>query len=144
MKPFRCPDPSHGDEAVALKANNDRVYECIRAHKFWRREEGGAVLLADLISGLKFAAREIEGLDQAAEGRPRLNFMVDVPSVLGRLDFNSLSLTPLQWKLIARVDGSSTLEEVRLMAGLTPGQAEQAIYELEAAGLIEVRRRAGR
>ena len=143
MTRYRCPDPSHGEAVVPLKANNDRVYECALLHKFWRREEGGRVLLAALISGEPYPAAEIGGDEGGAGERRRLNFMVDVPRLSGSLDFNALQLTPLQWKVVSRVDGRSNLEEIRLLAGLTAVQAEQVIYELEDLKLIEVKRRGG-
>ncbi len=144
MRPYRCPDPSHGGEAVPLKANNERVYECENTHKYWRREEGAEVLLVNLISSERYGAEEMpSGTPDEAE-RPRLNFMVDVPRIRGKLDFNTLSLTPAQWKVISRIDGSSNLEEIRLLAGLNATRTEQIIYELKDAGLVEVRRRGGR
>ena len=143
MSSYRCPDPSHEGSVVPLKANNDRVYECPGLHKFWRREESGAVLLVNLITQEKHRAEEIAAEEGAPE-RPRLNFMVDVPQTKGGLDFNALSLSPPQWKVISRIDGRSTLEEVRLLAGLTPQEAETIVYELVDAGLVEVRRRGGR
>ena len=143
MTRYRCPDPSHGEAVVPLKANNDRVYECALLHKFWRREEGGRVLLVGLISSEAYPAGEIGGADGGAAERQRLNFMVDVPRLSGSLDFNTLQLTPPQWKVVSRVDGRSNLEEIRLLAGLTAVQAEQVIYELEDLKLIEVKRRGG-
>jgi hypothetical protein len=144
MIPYRCPDPSHVDAVVPMKANNDRVYECPALHKYWRREEEGQILLVNLITQERFPAREIEEAKAGDSERPRLNFMVDVPRITKGLDFNSLSLTPPQWKLIARIDGASNLEEVRLLAGLTPTDAERVINELIDAGLVDVRRRGGR
>ena len=146
MSTYRCPDPGHADSPVLLKANNERVYECPQMHKYWRREEGEKTLLVNLISQERFPAVVIEG-EGGGNGetdRPRLNFMVDVPFTKGQLDFNRLSLTPHQWKIIARVDGKANLEEVRLLAGLTPQDAEGVIHELVDLGLIEVRRRGGR
>ncbi len=143
MARFRCPDPSHGAAEVPLKANNDRVFECALLHKFWRREEGGRVLLVGLISGDPHPAVELEGTDAGTTER-RLNFMVDVPRLAGALDFNTLQLTPMQWKVVSRVDGKSNLEEIRLLAGLTAVQAEQVIFELEDLKLIEVRRKGGK
>ena len=144
MTHYRCPDESHGETVVVLKANNDRVYECPRMHKYWKREEEGRVILADLISGNRYDPVEVPV--ESAEGpeRPRLNFMVDVPRLTGGLDFNSLSLSPTQWKMISRIDGSSNMEEVRLLSGLTPPEAEKTIYELVNAGLVEMKRRGGR
>jgi len=143
MSAYRCPDPSHAGEAVPLKANNDRVFECPRLHKYWRREDGGAVRLVNLVTQESFEAVDVAGA-APEEGRPRLNFMVDVPRVTGGLDFNALSLSPHQWKVISRVDGRSNLEEVRLLAGLSPADAERVVNELVDAGLIEVRRKGGR
>jgi len=142
MTSFRCPDPSHGDEPVALKANNDRVFECPSLHKYWKREDKGRTVLVNLITQERFDAVPLEG--EPPSDRPRLNFMVDVPRIKGGLDFNELSLTPPQWKIISRIDGTSNLEEVRLLAGLTAPEAEKIIYELVDAELIEVRRRGGR
>jgi len=133
----------HAAEAVPLKANNERVFECPALHKYWRREEGGTVRLVNLVTQESFPAVEIPA-DAAAVERPRLNFMVDVPRLTGGMDFNALSLAPQQWKVISRVDGTSNLEEVRLLAGLTPADAERVVYELIDLGLIEVRRRGGR
>ena len=144
MTPYRCPDPAHADNVVLLKANNERVYECPDMHKYWRREEDGTVFLANLITQERFEARQAEGVPGASGERPRLNFMVDVPEVKGGLDFNGLSLSPRQWKLIGRVDGKANLEEVRLLAGLTPQEAEEVVHELVGEGLLEVRRRGGR
>ncbi|HZI94137.1 MAG TPA: hypothetical protein VFE84_07820 [Patescibacteria group bacterium] len=143
MKPYRCPDPSHGAAVVPLKANNARVYECPSLHKYWRREESGVALLVNLITQEGFPGVEIEESASAGPERPRLNFMVDVPCLTGGMDFNALSLAPAQWKLVARVDGTSTLEEVRLLAGLSPTDAERVVYELIDAGLIEIKRRGG-
>src|SRR5262245_63173771 len=103
MIPYRCPDPAHGDSSVPLKANNDRVYECPSLHKFWARQEDDGVVLVNLITQARFPARPMEGQAASAE-RPRLNFMVDVPRLTGGLDFNKLSLTPAQWKVVSRVD----------------------------------------
>ena len=143
MSAYRCPDPSHAGEAVPLKANNDRVFECPRLHKYWRREDGGAVRLVNLVTQESFEAVDVPGAAPEEE-RPRLNFMVDVPRVTGGLDFNALSLSPHQWKVISRVDGRSNLEEVRLLAGLSPAEAERVVNELVDAGLIAVRRKGGR
>ena len=112
-------------------------------HKYWRRENDGIVKLVNLITGEGYPAEPGESEPGSPE-RPRLNFMVDVPRVRGQLDFNTLSLTPYQWKVISRIDGSSTLEEIRLLAGLTPTEAEATIHELSDEGLIDVRRRGGR
>jgi hypothetical protein len=143
VKPYRCPDPSHGATATPLKANNDRVYECPAMHKYWRREEKGTVLLVNLITQQGYPAAEMEEAAEPGAGRPRLNFMVDVPRLTGGLDFNNLSLAPAQWKVISRIDGSSNLEEVRLLAGLSPVDAERIVFELIDAGLIEIRQRGG-
>ena len=143
MRAYRCPDPSHGETIVPMKANNDRVYECPGMHKFWRREEDGVEILANLITQEKYPAREIDPVQEAGGDRPRLNFMVDVPCLTGGLDFNNLSLSPSQWKVISRVDGKSNLEEVRLLAGLSPVDAERVVNELVDAGLIEIKRRGG-
>ncbi|MGH9870604.1 MAG: hypothetical protein ACREAA_20900 [Candidatus Polarisedimenticolia bacterium] len=142
MSVYRCPDPAHGQDKVPLKANNDRVFECPAFHKYWRREEGGAVRLVNLVSQQAFPAEEMAA--EGVSGRAALNFMVDVPRLIGGLDFNALSLSPAQWKVISRVDGSSNLEEVRLLAGLSPVEAERIVHELIDAGLIEVRRKGGR
>ena len=146
MSAYRCPDPIHGETVVPMKANNDRVYECPSLHKYWRREEGGAVFLVNLITQQRFEAAEIPGAGAASDApdRPRLNFMVDVPSPAEGVDFNALTLTVLQWKLFSRIDGKANLEEVRLLAGLTPQDAERLVHELVDAGLVEIRRRGGR
>ena len=144
MTHYRCPDESHGDAVVVLKANNDHVYECPRLHKYWKKEEDGRVTLADLITGHRYEPVEVPGEPDDGPERPRLNFMVDVPRLTGGLDFNNLSLSPAQWKMIARIDGSSNMEEVRLLSGLTPPEAEKTINELIDAGLVEVKRRGGR
>ena len=145
MKRYRCPDASHGETVETLKANNDRIYECPRLHKYWRREEEGRVVLADLITGERYDPKEIQASGEpAGPDRPRLNFMVDVLRLTGGMDFNALSLSPAQWKVISRIDGISTFEEVRLLAGLTAADLERAIYELVDAGLVEVKRRGGR
>ena len=144
MTHYRCPDASHGDTVVILKANNDRVYECPRLHKYWKREEEGKTTLADLITGTRYDPVEVPADESEGPERPRLNFMVDVPRLTGGLDFNNLSLTPAQWKMISRIDGTSNMEEVRLLSGLTPPEAEKTIYELVNAGLVEVKRRGGR
>ena len=46
--------------------------------------------------------------------------------------------------MIARIDGASNMEEVRLLSGLTPPEAEKTIYELVNAGLVEIKRRGGK
>jgi hypothetical protein len=145
MKPYRCPDASHGETVESLKANNDRIFECPKLHKYWRREEEGRVVLANLITGERYDPKEIDASsDSAGPDRPRLNFMVDVPRLTGGMDFNALSLSPAQWKVISRIDGNSSIEEVRLLAGMTATDLERAIDELVDAGLVEVKRRGGR
>jgi hypothetical protein len=142
---YRCPDPAHGETDVPMKANNDRVYECPSLHKYWRREEEGKIVLVNLITQQRFEAAEIPATGAADQPeRPRLNFMVDVPFAATGVDFNALSLTVQQWKLFSRIDGKANLEEVRLLAGLNPQDAERLVHELVDIGLIEVRRRGGR
>jgi hypothetical protein len=68
-----------------------------------------------------------------------LNFMKDVPS-MAAVDFNALALDPLEWKVLARVDGRNNLEEIRLLAGLTRDQAEACIQRLFERGVITIRR----
>ena len=143
MRAYRCPDPTHGTTVVPLKANNDRVYECPSMHKYWRREDNGVTMLVNLITQEGFPAVAVGDIPVEGEERPRLNFMVDVPRLIGGLDFNSLSLSPPQGKVISRIDGTSNLEEVRLLAGMSPTDAERVVYELIAAGLIEIKRRGG-
>ena len=144
MTHYRCPDESHGETVVVLKANNDRVYECPRLHKYWKKEEEGRVVLADLITGNRYDPVEVAVEQAEGPERPRLNFMVDVPRLTGGLDFNNLSLSPAQWKMIARIDGTSNMEEVRLLSGLTAPEAEKTINELVNAGRVEIKRRGGR
>ena len=141
---YRCPDPIHGEAVVPMKANNDRVYECPSLHKYWRREEEGKVFLVNLITQQRYEASEMPDGDADRTERPRLNFMVDVPFPATGVDFNALQLTLLQWKLFSRIDGKANLEEVRLLAGLTPQDAERTVHELVDAGLVEVKRRGGR
>ena len=57
------------------------------------------------------------------------------------LDFNGLSLEAQEWKLLSKVDGRSTLEEVRLLAGLRADEAESIVGRLMEAGLLEMRAR---
>ena len=113
------------------------------SHRFFRREEGETVTLVDLLGGREYdgaAFQEVPGAGEPKE-RARLNFMKDVPRVTGDLDFDRLSLSPQEWKLISKVDGRCTLEEVRLLAGLKDDEAEKLFYQLMDAGLIEVRPR---
>ncbi|MFQ5702228.1 MAG: hypothetical protein ACE5HU_10335 [Acidobacteriota bacterium] len=144
MSRYRCPDPSHGQNSVPLKSNNDRVYECPGTHKFWRREENDAVILVNLITQEKFPALQAEVPAGDRAPRPRMNFMVDVPRVKSGLDFNALRLSPQHWKLIAWIDGKANLEEVRLLAGLKADEAEKLLHDLIDEGLVEVRRSGGR
>jgi hypothetical protein len=69
----------------------------------------------------------------------KLNFMKDVPSMTD-MDFNQLDLQPVDWKLLARVDGRNNLEEVRLLAGLTREQAMESAERLFERGVIKIRR----
>ena len=143
MLMYRCPDPSHKDVPVHLRSNNEKVYECEASHRFFRRDEAGAPAFVDLISGRAFpaAALETSSVDDPGAPRPRLNFMVDIPRTIAALDFNRISLTPSEWKVISRMDGKSTIEEVRLLSGLKADETEQLVYKLIDAGLIEIRRR---
>jgi len=143
MASYRCPDPSHGSVPTGLRSNNDKIYECEASHRFFRREDAGKAAFVDLISGRafpvdSFAHAHVEG---AAENRPRLNFMVDIPRATAAIDFNRLSLPPAEWKIISKVDGRSTLEEVRLLSGMKSDEAERLFYSLMDAGLIEIRKR---
>jgi hypothetical protein len=143
MPNYRCPEPSHGVVAVHLRSNNDKVYECEASHRFFRREEAGVPSFVDLITGRAFPAADLEtpSADAPGASRPRLNFMVDIPRTIAALDFNRISLTPAEWKVISRMDGKSTIEEVRLLSGLKADETEQLVYRLIDAGLIEIRRR---
>ena len=67
MTHYRCPDTSHGETVVVLKANNDRVYECPRMHKYWKREEDGRAILA----GQRAADRQDAAAQPLLEYRPR-------------------------------------------------------------------------
>lgn len=139
MALYRCPHPSHGEHEVTLKSNNDKVYECQESHRFYRKGEGAALLLVDLISGQGFVPAEMKGDGEPEKPRPRLKFMTDVPRVLGAPDFNALSLPAAAWKLLSKVDGKTTLEEVRLLAGLKADETESLVFRLIDDGLIELR-----
>jgi hypothetical protein len=143
MVRYRCPDPSHGGGATPLKSNNDKVFECELSHRYFRRIEGDAAQLVDLISGRAFEAAAFEDhpIGEDLEERARLNFMKDVPRVRGDLDFDALQLSPREWKVISKVDGRSTLEEIRLLAGMKADEAEALFYRLLDAGIIEMRSR---
>ena len=142
MSAFRCPHPSHGESTVPLKSNNDRVFECEVTHRFYRREGEDGTLLVDLISSEPYPAVPTGDAPPAGQAGPeRLSFMTDVPRVAGDLDFDGLSLEPREWKLLARIDGRSTLEEVRLLSGLSAAEAEVVVRRLLEAGLLEIRRR---
>jgi hypothetical protein len=143
MASYVCPDASHGDRPVHLRSNNEKVYECEASHRFFRREQDGVFAFVDLISGEAFPAASLALEPPSGEpaDRPRLNFMVDIPKTTAELDFNRVSLTPAEWKVISRMDGRSTLEEVRLLSGLKAEETEKLVYRLMDAGLIEIRKR---
>jgi len=124
---------------VPLKSNNDKVYECAESHRFYRKGEGDSVLLVDLISSQGFVPAELKAGTKSGAPRPRLRFMTDVPRVVGKPDFNALSLSAAEWKFLSKVDGRTTLEEVRLLAGLKADEAESLIFQLIDAGLVELR-----
>jgi len=139
MALYRCPHPSHGDGDVTLKSNNDKIFECQESHRFYRKGEGPSLLLVDLISGQGFVPSEMKGAEDPAAPRPRLKFMTDVPRVVGQIDFDALSLPAPAWKFLSKVDGKTTLEEVRLLAGLKADEAESLVFDLIDQGLIELR-----
>jgi hypothetical protein len=139
MPLYRCPHPVHTAGAVPLKSNNDRVFECEVNHRFYRRQEGDATVLVDLISSDTYPAEAME--EEADGGRRQLNFMTDVPRIKGSLDFDRLSLSAPEWKLLSKVDGRSTLEEVRLLASLRAEEAEKIIVRFMDDGLLEIRGR---
>jgi len=143
MVTYRCPNPSHKDSPAHLRSNNDKVYECDASHRYFRREDQGVPAFVDLISGQAFAASSLEepGRDEAEGARTRLNFMVDIPRATEALDFNRTTLSPAEWKVISRMDGKSTIEEVRLLAGLKAEEIETLVHRLMDLGLIEIRRR---
>lgn len=144
MPLLKCPHLAHLGDKIPLKSNNEKVFECEMSHRYYRRLEGEEDLLVDLISGKEFPPEPYEEtpeVDATGALRRRLNFMVDVPRVATNLDFNALSLTPSEWKVISRVDGRSTLEEVRLLAGMKVEEAQAVIFRLMDAGLVELRRR---
>lgn len=68
-----------------------------------------------------------------------LNFMKDVPS-MADVDFNRLDLSPTDWKLLSRVDGRNSLEEIRLLAGLSRDEATPVAERLFEQGIITIRR----
>lgn len=140
MATLRCPHPGHGENEVPLKSSNDRVFECRDNHRFYRRGESGSEVLVDLISNESYPVVPLQGeAPSGAPPRPRLVFMKDVPCVKGDLDFDRLSLSAGEWKILSKVDGRSTLEEVRLLAGLQAEEAERLFHSLIDAGLLEVR-----
>ena len=67
------------------------------------------------------------------------NFLKDVPS-MADVDFNRLQLDPLDWKLLAKVDGRNSLEEIRLLAGLSREQVGASAGRLFEQGIITIRR----
>lgn len=139
MALFRCPHPQHGSTEVPLKSSNDRIFECRENHRFYRRGEPGSEVLVDLISNESYTITTLEGeAPPGAPARPRLIFMKDVPRVKGDLDFDRLSLSAGEWKILSKVDGRSTLEEVRLLAGLRADEAERLFHSLIDAGLLEI------
>jgi len=101
------------------------------------------MVLVDLITSDAYDATPAEtGVVERGGAPPlQLNFMTDVPRVAGNLDFDDLSLSAAQWKLLAKVDGSSTLEEARLLAGLSAEDAERVVRSLLDAGILELHRR---
>ncbi len=140
MPSYRCPHPAHSGPAVLLKSNNDQVFECEHSHRFFKRVEGGALHLVDLISGQTFPLLAHDGAAPAGEPPGlQLNFMTDVPRVADDLDFNDLSLTAAEWRLLSKVDGRSTIEEVRLLSGLRAEDAERMVRRFVASGLLEIR-----
>jgi hypothetical protein len=143
MPSYVCPDASHKDRPAHLRSNNEKVYECEASHRFFRREHDGVFAFVDLISGQAFPADSfvLEPPSGEPADRPRLNFMVDIPKTTADLDFNRVSLTPAEWKVISRMDGRSTLEEVRLLSGMKAEETERLVYRLIDAGLIEIRKR---
>jgi len=139
MATLRCPHPGHGENEVPLTSSNDRVFECRDNHRFYRREESGSEVLVDLISNESYPVVPLQGeTPSGAPPRPRLVFMKDVPRVKGDLDFDRLSLSAGEWKILSKVDGRSTLEEVRLLAGLQAEEAERLFHSLIDAGLLEI------
>lgn len=146
MVSYRCPHPSHAGSSVHLRSNDGKVFECAQSHRFFRRDESSQMTLVDLISGQRFDAVsfEVPPTGNGGEGKVRLDFMKDVPRVKASLDFNKLSLSFQEWKLIAKVDGRTTLEEARLLAGLKADEAERIFHSLIDAGVIEIRSRAPR
>lgn len=139
---FRCPHPSHGSATVPLKTSKDQVLECPENHRFYRRESDGEQVVVELVTGRTHSLASMDDVSTGApDARPSLVFMSDVPRVTGDLDFNNLSLSAAQWKILSKVDGRSTLEEVRLLAGLRADEAEDLFYSLMDAGLLEIRGR---
>ena len=65
--------------------------------------------------------------------------MKDVPSI-GDVDFNQLDLAPVDWKLLSQVDGRNSLEEIRLLAGLTREEITESAERLFARSIIRIRR----
>jgi len=143
MPRYRCPDASHSGRSFILKSNNEKIFECEESHRFFKREDGEKLLLVDLISGKKYDAGVFSdsSFTEGPTPRARLNFMVDIPKVTGVLDFNRLSLSSPEWKMISKMDGRANLEEVRLLAGLRAEEAEQILWNLMDKGLVEIRRR---
>lgn len=69
----------------------------------------------------------------------KLNLMKDVPS-MADVDFNELDLSPEDWKLLSRIDGKNSLEEIRLLAGLNREQVTECAERLFERGVITIRR----
>jgi hypothetical protein len=136
MSLLRCPHPSHGARLVPLKSNYEKVLECEDSHRFYRREEGGAQILVDLISGCSYGPETFAGSESATA--PTLNFLVDVPRTVGTLDFDRLSLSAAEWKIMSKIDGRNTVEEIRLLSGMKADEADRILRRFIEAGLVEI------
>lgn len=141
MASYFCPHPDHSGGEVRLKPNNDRVFECEVSHRFYFRRDGERDVFVDLISNASYPAVAVPESGEAPPDERQLSFMSDIPRVAGDLDFNDLSLDTKEWKLLSKVDGRSTLEEVRLLSGMRADEAERIVRRLLGQGLLEIRSR---
>jgi uncharacterized protein DUF4388 len=76
----------------------------------------------------KVLSRKIPGVDH-------------VPVLLGREAAEPVTLSPIEWNLIIRVDGRRTIEEISRLLETSSFEASKILYGLVTAGLVEMRSR---
>jgi hypothetical protein len=103
--------------------------------------------IEDMGKDTGLAERESEEKPKSAEPRPssappqrkvRKISTASIPSLQERLNFNALDLSPLEWKIIARVDGHACVKDVIEACRIETKEAYDTLGNLIKRGIVVI------